>query len=125
MTPAEVNTAMAVVHEVLGAPLWVKALSGSGIEVRLERGWGHMEPGFTPGRPFLVHCSMYCGLPDTPHGLHYAWAVRSGWQPAPKAAPADPAQHWLTRFDPADGEPYGELCSCPHGEDHTVADLKS
>ena len=33
-------------------------------------------------------------------------------------------RHWLTRFDPADGAPYGELCSCPHGDDHTLADLE-
>ena len=26
--------------------------------------------------------------------------------------------HWLTRFDPDDGEPYGTLCWCTIGEDH-------
>jgi hypothetical protein len=26
--------------------------------------------------------------------------------------------HWLTRYDPDDGEPYGEVCSCSIGEDH-------
>lgn len=36
--------------------------------------------------------------------------------------PADPVdtpeRHWLTRYDPDDGEPYGELCDCEIGEDH-------
>lgn len=26
--------------------------------------------------------------------------------------------HWLTRWDPDDGEPYGTLCHCEIGEDH-------
>lgn len=26
--------------------------------------------------------------------------------------------HWLTRYDPDDGEPYGEVCACEIGEDH-------
>lgn len=29
--------------------------------------------------------------------------------------------HWLTRYDPDDGEPYGELCECEIGEDHDGA----
>jgi hypothetical protein len=28
------------------------------------------------------------------------------------------ATHWLTLFDPQDGEPYGETCNCPIGRDH-------
>jgi hypothetical protein len=31
--------------------------------------------------------------------------------------------HWLTRFDPDDGEPYGTLCDCDIGDDHTGADM--
>jgi hypothetical protein len=27
-------------------------------------------------------------------------------------------QHWLTLFDPADGEPYGVVCDCEISEDH-------
>jgi hypothetical protein len=30
--------------------------------------------------------------------------------------------HWLTRFDPDDGEPYGTVCFCPIGRDHTQAE---
>lgn len=26
--------------------------------------------------------------------------------------------HWLTRFDPDDGEPYGTVCDCEIGADH-------
>lgn len=26
--------------------------------------------------------------------------------------------HWLTRYDPDDGEPYGTVCDCDIGEDH-------
>lgn len=26
--------------------------------------------------------------------------------------------HWLTRWDPDDGEPYGEVCHCDIGQDH-------
>jgi len=26
--------------------------------------------------------------------------------------------HWLTRYDPDDGEPYGTLCYCDIGSDH-------
>jgi hypothetical protein len=26
--------------------------------------------------------------------------------------------HWCTKFDPDDGQPYGELCDCPIGHDH-------
>jgi hypothetical protein len=26
--------------------------------------------------------------------------------------------HWLTRYDPDDGEPYGTVCSCDIGADH-------
>jgi len=26
--------------------------------------------------------------------------------------------HWLTRWDPDDGEPYGTLCDCSIGVDH-------
>ncbi|MGH3836928.1 MAG: hypothetical protein ACRDSF_14710 [Pseudonocardiaceae bacterium] len=27
-------------------------------------------------------------------------------------------RHWLTRYDPDDGEPYGEFCECPIGANH-------
>lgn len=27
-------------------------------------------------------------------------------------------RHWLTRYDPDDGEPYGELCPCEIGANH-------
>lgn len=27
-------------------------------------------------------------------------------------------RHWVTRYDPDDGEPFGELCDCPIGRDH-------
>jgi hypothetical protein len=26
--------------------------------------------------------------------------------------------HWLTLFDPSDGEPYGVICDCPLDIDH-------
>ena len=26
--------------------------------------------------------------------------------------------HWLIRYDPDDGEPYGEICDCEIGDDH-------
>ena len=26
--------------------------------------------------------------------------------------------HWLIRYDPDDGEPYGEVCDCEIGDDH-------
>ena len=26
--------------------------------------------------------------------------------------------HWLTRYDPDDGEPYGTVCDCEIGVDH-------
>jgi hypothetical protein len=26
--------------------------------------------------------------------------------------------HWLTRYDPDDGEPYGTLCDCEIDENH-------
>lgn len=26
--------------------------------------------------------------------------------------------HWLTLYDPFDGEPYGQVCYCEIGEDH-------
>lgn len=26
--------------------------------------------------------------------------------------------HWLTLYDPDDGEPYGTVCSCDIGQDH-------
>ncbi len=29
--------------------------------------------------------------------------------------------HWLTRYDPDDGEPYGEICRCAIGDDHDAA----
>lgn len=32
-----------------------------------------------------------------------------------------PGPHWLTRWDPDDGEPYGEVCRCEIGEDHDGA----
>ena len=28
------------------------------------------------------------------------------------------SMHWLTRYDPDDGEPYGTLCDCDIGDDH-------
>lgn len=28
------------------------------------------------------------------------------------------ATHWLTKYDPQDGEPYGEVCICEIGDDH-------
>lgn len=31
------------------------------------------------------------------------------------------AAHWLTRFDPDDGSPYGQVCLCEIGEDHDGA----
>lgn len=33
-----------------------------------------------------------------------------------EAAPAE--RHWLTRFDPDGGEPYGQLCDCEIGRHH-------
>lgn len=30
--------------------------------------------------------------------------------------------HWMTRYDPDDGEPYGILCGCDMGADHDGAD---
>lgn len=27
-------------------------------------------------------------------------------------------RHWVTRFDPDDGTPYGELCDCEINADH-------
>lgn len=27
-------------------------------------------------------------------------------------------RHWVTRYDPDDGTPFGELCDCPLDEDH-------
>ena len=30
-------------------------------------------------------------------------------------------KHWLTRYDPDDGEPYGTVCECPVGKDHDGA----
>lgn len=30
--------------------------------------------------------------------------------------------HWMTRYDPDDGEPYGELCDCAIDEDHDAAE---
>jgi hypothetical protein len=32
--------------------------------------------------------------------------------------------HWLTRFDPDDGEPYGAVCDCEIGVDHTAAEME-
>lgn len=29
--------------------------------------------------------------------------------------------HWLTRFDPDDGEPYGTVCDCDIDADHDGA----
>lgn len=26
--------------------------------------------------------------------------------------------HWLTRYDPDNGEAYGEICDCEIGQDH-------
>ncbi|MFD3431136.1 hypothetical protein [Nocardia fluminea] len=31
---------------------------------------------------------------------------------------SDTATHWLTRYDPEDGEPYGTVCDCSIGQDH-------
>jgi hypothetical protein len=31
------------------------------------------------------------------------------------------SRHWLTRYDPDDGEPYGTLCDCEIGDDHDGA----
>jgi hypothetical protein len=28
------------------------------------------------------------------------------------------ALHWLTKYDPDDGEPYGTQCQCEIGDDH-------
>jgi hypothetical protein len=28
------------------------------------------------------------------------------------------SMHWLTTFDPSDGEPVGQTCECEIGEDH-------
>lgn len=28
--------------------------------------------------------------------------------------------HWLIRYDPVNGDPYGELCNCPLDDDHTA-----
>lgn len=33
-------------------------------------------------------------------------------------------QHWMTEYDPDDGEPYGTLCHCGLGEDHNVREYK-
>lgn len=30
-------------------------------------------------------------------------------------------RHWLTVYDDPDGEPYGELCTCAIGEDHSTS----
>ena len=32
--------------------------------------------------------------------------------------PMTPMAHWLTTFDPDDGEPIGEGCNCEIGDDH-------
>lgn len=37
------------------------------------------------------------------------------WTPA---AQAEANRHWVTRYDPDDGEPYGSVCDCEIGEDH-------
>lgn len=29
-----------------------------------------------------------------------------------------PSAHWLTLYDPLDGEPYGKVCTCARGADH-------
>ena len=39
----------------------------------------------------------------------------------PIPGPPLPASHWLTRWDPEDGEPYGTICDCEIGEDHDGA----
>lgn len=31
------------------------------------------------------------------------------------------ATHWLTLYDPSDGEPYGIPCDCEFGRDHDGA----
>lgn len=33
----------------------------------------------------------------------------------------EPVTHWLTTFDPADGEPCGSLCHCDIDADHDGA----
>lgn len=33
-------------------------------------------------------------------------------------SPVSGTPHWLTLFDPLDGEPYGQVCDCNIGEDH-------
>jgi len=125
MTKAEVNAAMVEVHEVLGAPAWVRAAVIAGARVRLDRGWGHIEPSGAGYPPILVHCYGYLGdCVGRPHGEHRRWVAQSDWTATETPQPAAPEKHWLTRFDPGDGEPYGELCSCPHGDDHTIADLE-
>jgi len=125
MTPAEINAAMVPVHEALGAPAWVRGAVQHGVRVRLDRGWGHTEHSFFGPGVMLVHCwPEACGRPDLPHGEHRRWVAQSDWTATETPQPAAPEKHWLTRFDPGDGEPYGELCSCPHGDDHTIADLE-
>jgi len=32
----------------------------------------------------------------------------------------EPEPHWLTRYDPRDGDAYGEVCHCPRGLDHNA-----
>jgi hypothetical protein len=33
------------------------------------------------------------------------------------------ASHWLTRYDPDDGEPYGTVCRCSIGRDHDGSEV--
>lgn len=35
--------------------------------------------------------------------------------------PLSSLMHWLTRWDPDDGEPYGTVCGCDIGADHDGA----
>jgi hypothetical protein len=37
-------------------------------------------------------------------------------------AVATPDPHWLIRYDPEDGQPYGTTCRCELGADHDAAD---
>jgi hypothetical protein len=82
MTPAEINAAMAEVHAALGAPEWARAVAATGVKVRLDRGWGHLETSSLGFPPMLMHCNPYlCPSPDAWHGQFRAWVVRSEWEP--------------------------------------------
>ena len=38
--------------------------------------------------------------------------------PYPECEKLAMSAHWLIRYDPDDGEPYGEVCDCEIGDDH-------